>query len=73
MVEVSPINKFLNLFVFSIIFMSCSQPSIPIISDDKNWSIEVVRGPNDDWVDEKGHEIQLLFVFMILSKVLVLI
>ncbi|MDA9889981.1 biotin-dependent carboxyltransferase family protein [Candidatus Pelagibacter sp.] len=33
--------------------------SIPIISDDKNWSIEVVRGPNDDWVDEKGHEIFL--------------
>jgi len=33
--------------------------SIPIISNDKNWSIEVVRGPNDDWVDEKGHEIFL--------------
>ena len=33
--------------------------SIPIISDDKNWSIEVVRGPNDDWVDKKGHEIFL--------------
>lgn len=33
--------------------------SIPIISDDKNWSIEVVRGPNDDWVDEKGHKIFL--------------
>ena len=33
--------------------------SMPIISDDKNWSIEVVRGPNDDWVDEKGHEIFL--------------
>lgn len=33
--------------------------SIPIISDDKNWSIEVVRGPNDDWIDKKGHEIFL--------------
>ncbi|MDA9881021.1 biotin-dependent carboxyltransferase family protein [Candidatus Pelagibacter sp.] len=33
--------------------------SIPIISNDKNWSIEVVRGPNDDWVDKKGHEIFL--------------
>ena len=33
--------------------------SIPIISNDKNWSIEVVRGPNDDWIDEKGHEIFL--------------
>ena len=29
--------------------------SIPILSTDKKWSIEVVRGPNDDWVDEKGH------------------
>jgi urea carboxylase len=33
--------------------------SIPIISNDKNWSIEVVRGPNDDWIDKKGHEIFL--------------
>ena len=33
--------------------------SIPIMSTDKNWSIEVVRGPNDDWVDKKGHQIFL--------------
>ncbi len=33
--------------------------SIPIMSTDKNWSIEVVLGPNDDWIDEKGHEIFL--------------
>ena len=33
--------------------------SIPIMSTDKNWSIEVVLGPNDDWVDKKGHEIFL--------------
>ncbi len=31
--------------------------SIPKISKDKNWSIEVVLGPNDDWIDDKGHEI----------------
>ena len=31
--------------------------SIPEISKDKNWSIEVVLGPNDDWIDDKGHEI----------------
>ena len=31
--------------------------SIPEISKDKNWSIEVVLGPNDDWIDNKGHEI----------------
>ncbi|MDA1284665.1 MAG: biotin-dependent carboxyltransferase family protein [Proteobacteria bacterium] len=33
--------------------------SIPIMSVDKNWSIEVVRGPNDDWIDEEGHKIFL--------------
>ena len=31
--------------------------SIPDISKDKNWTIEVVLGPNDDWIDNKGHEI----------------
>ena len=31
--------------------------SIPEFSKDKNWSIEVVLGPNDDWIDNKGHEI----------------
>ena len=31
--------------------------SIPEISKDKNWSIEVVLGPNDDWINNKGHEI----------------
>ena len=25
------------------------------ISTDKAWTIEVVRGPNDDWIDEAGH------------------
>ncbi len=33
--------------------------SIPIMSKDKNWLIEVVLGPNDDWIDKKGHEIFL--------------
>lgn len=28
----------------------------PEISTDKHWEIEVVPGPNDDWVDEAGHE-----------------
>ena len=27
----------------------------PPLSLDKTWSIEVVRGPNDDWIDEPGH------------------
>ncbi|MDC0215932.1 biotin-dependent carboxyltransferase family protein [Candidatus Pelagibacter sp.] len=30
--------------------------SVPIISTDKNWLIEVVRGPNDDWINDKGHK-----------------
>jgi len=33
--------------------------SIPVMSTDKKWAIEVVRGPNDDWVDEKGHKMFL--------------
>ena len=28
---------------------------LPIINS-KNWEIEVVAGPNDDWIDEAGHE-----------------
>ncbi len=26
------------------------------MSTNKKWSVEVVKGPNDDWVDEKGHK-----------------
>jgi 5-oxoprolinase (ATP-hydrolysing) subunit C len=40
-------------------FRKIKKDSIPIFSNDKNWSIEVVLGPNDDWVDKKGHEIFL--------------
>ena len=29
--------------------------AIPEIVLDKQWQIEVVRGPNDDWVDDAGH------------------
>lgn len=28
----------------------------PVIPADKAWSIEVVAGPNDDWIDTEGHE-----------------
>jgi len=28
----------------------------PKFSTDKHWSVETVRGPNDDWIDEPGHE-----------------
>ncbi|MFT4582746.1 MAG: biotin-dependent carboxylase-like uncharacterized protein [Gammaproteobacteria bacterium] len=27
----------------------------PQIAAEKSWQIEVVRGPNDDWIDEPGH------------------
>ena len=33
--------------------------SMPTMSKDKKWAIEVVRGPNDDWIDEKGHKMFL--------------
>lgn len=28
----------------------------PQLSTDKQWTIEVVAGPNDDWIDEEGKE-----------------
>jgi len=31
------------------------ESSRPQISTDGLWEIEVVRGPNDDWLDEKGY------------------
>ena len=52
--QILPLGKNKN-----IQFRKIKKNSIPIISNDKNWSIEVVLGPNDDWVDKKGHEIFL--------------
>ena len=28
----------------------------PQLAADKHWTVEIVRGPNDDWIDEPGHE-----------------
>lgn len=28
----------------------------PVFPTDRSWTIEVVRGPNDDWIDDAGHE-----------------
>jgi biotin-dependent carboxylase-like uncharacterized protein len=28
----------------------------PVFSTDKRWEIEVVPGPNDDWIDAEGHK-----------------
>ena len=33
--------------------------SIPEFSKDKKWEIEVVKGPNDDWIDDNGHKMFL--------------
>jgi len=42
--------------------------SIPIMSTNKNWDVEVIRGPNDDWVDEKGHKMFLSSKWKLQSK-----
>ena len=42
--------------------------SIPIMSTNKQWSVEVVKGPNDDWVDEKGHKMFLNSDWKLQSK-----
>ena len=38
------------------------------MSTNKKWSIEVVKGPNDDWVDEKGHKMFLNSDWKLQSK-----
>ena len=42
--------------------------SIPVMSTNKKWSVEVVKGPNDDWVDEKGHKMFLNSDWKLQSK-----
>ena len=42
--------------------------SIPVMSTNKKWLVEVVKGPNDDWVDEKGHKIFLNSDWKLQSK-----
>ena len=43
----------------SVASRKIKKSSMPIMSTDKKWTIEVVRGPNDDWIDEKGHKMFL--------------
>ncbi len=31
------------------------QSNRPHFSDNKEWKVEAVKGPNDDWIDESGH------------------
>jgi len=42
--------------------------SIPAMSTNKKWLVEVVKGPNDDWVDEKGHKMFLNSDWKLQSK-----
>ena len=42
--------------------------SIPIMSTNKKWTIEVVKGPNDDWIDKKGHNMFLNSNWKLQSK-----
>ncbi|OUR76727.1 aminopeptidase [Marinomonas sp. 42_23_T18] len=35
---------------------SVKRDARPKFSNNKEWDIEVVRGPNDDWIDDAGHE-----------------
>ncbi|WP_432470518.1 biotin-dependent carboxyltransferase family protein [Amphritea sp. HPY] len=29
---------------------------MPRFSENKTWEVEVVKGPNDDWIDDEGHQ-----------------
>ena len=40
----------------------------PVISTDKSWSIEVVAGPHDDWIDDVGHERFLVSDWQLTAK-----
>ena len=40
----------------------------PDIPERKEWTIEAVPGPNDDWIDEAGHEMFLTSTWKLLAK-----
>ena len=40
----------------------------PVFATDRRWTIEVVRGPNDDWIDAAGHERFLATEWKLSSK-----
>ena len=42
--------------------------SIPQFSKDKIWEIEVVKGPNDDWIDDNGHKMFLNSIWKLQAK-----
>ena len=61
--QIIPLNK-----SKSVAGRKINRKSIPEISTNKKWSIEVVKGPNDDWIDEKGHKIFLNSDWKLQSK-----
>jgi urea carboxylase len=40
----------------------------PSFATDKNWTVEAVRGPNDDWVDAAGHEQFLSYAWKLSAR-----
>jgi len=61
--QIIPLNK-----SKSVAGRKIKKSSIPVISTNKKWSVEVVKGPNDDWVDEKGHKMFLNSDWKLQSK-----
>ena len=58
-----PINK-----SKSIIGRKIRKDSIPKFSKGKKWEVEVVKGPNDDWIDDNGHKMFLNSDWKLQSK-----
>jgi len=61
--QIIPLNK-----SKSVAGRKIKKNSIPVMSTTKKWSVEVVKGPNDDWVDEKGHKMFLNSDWKLQSK-----
>ena len=58
-----PINK-----SKSKIGRKIKKDSIPEFSKNKKWVIDVVKGPNDDWIDDNGHKMFLNSEWKLQSK-----
>mgnify|MGYP000866664729 FL=1 len=61
--QIIPLNK-----SKSVAGRKVKKNSIPVMTATKKWSVEVVKGPNDDWVDEKGHKMFLNSDWKLQSK-----
>ena len=46
----------LNNSTTAIVGQRVKDEFLPTFSKNKIWEIEVVAGPNDDWIDEEGHK-----------------